>query len=172
MPKSCPKAKTKIFINWLFYLQPIVDFSNIKTLSNYLFSYHIRNITIHKIYSTILRSIFKKAPSENDIPNLILKLLIDFLLSHLYQIFNKCLNIRFCLIHFRSSIIVVFCKLEKLNYITAKSYPLLFHSTHLKKLLNLFLLKKLYIWSKLMNCCLLIILMLCKLDLPNMPFTI
>lgn len=97
---------------------------------------------MYKICLTILDFIFKKALGKNNIPNLILKLFINFLLSHLYQIFNKCLNMRFCLIHFWSSITVVLCKLEKPDYITAKAYHSIALLNILKKAFKFILAKK------------------------------
>ncbi len=122
MPESCLKAKAEILLNWFFLLPLTVDLSDIEILPNYLPSYHTGKITVHEICSTILGSISKKAPGEDGIPNLILKLLIDSLLPHLYRIFNKCLDTGFCPIHFWSSITVVFRKPGKPDYITAKAY--------------------------------------------------
>ncbi len=121
MPES-PKAKAEILINRFFPPPSTVNLSDIETLPNYLPSYHTGKITVHEIRSTILGSIFKKAPGEDGIPKLILKLLIDSLLPHLYRIFNKCLDTGFFPMHFRSSITVVFHKPGKLDYTTAKAY--------------------------------------------------
>ena len=122
MLELCPKAKTKILINRFFPPPPIVDLSDIETPPNYFPSCHTERITVHEIRSTILGSISKKAPSEDSIPNLILKLLIDLLLPHLYRIFNKFLNTGFCPKHFRSSITIVLQKPGKPDYTTAKAY--------------------------------------------------
>ena len=122
MPESCPKAKAEILINRFFPPPSTVDLFDIKTPPNYLPSYHTGKITVHEIRSTILGSISKKVPGEDGIPNLVLKILIDSLLPHLYQIFNKCLDTGFCPTHFRSSITVVLRKPGKPNYTTAKAY--------------------------------------------------
>lgn len=119
MPESCPKAKAEILINRFFRPPPIVDLSDIETPPNYLPSYHTGRITVHEIRSTILGSISKKAPGEDGIPNLILKLLIDSLLPHLYRIFNECLNTGFCPTHFQYSITVVLRRPGKPDYTTA-----------------------------------------------------
>lgn len=172
MLESCPKAKAKILINRFFLPLPAVDLSDIETPPNYLPSYHTGKITVHEIRSIILGSISKKAPGEDGIPNLILKLFIDSLLPHLYQIFNKCLDTGFCPTHLRISITVVLRKPGKPDYTTAKAYAPLLCSIRLGKLLSLFLLKESHIWPRLMNCCLIIILVLSELDLSNMLFTI
>lgn len=100
MPKSNLKAKAKSLINQFFLLLLVVNLFDIEIIPNYLFSYHIEKITVYKIRPTMLKPISQKALGENDISNLILKFFIDFLLPHLYQIFNKCLDTRFYLIYF------------------------------------------------------------------------
>ena len=142
MPESCPKAKAEILINRFFPPPPTVDLSDIKTPPNYLSSYHIGKITVHEIRSTILGSISRKAPGEDGIPNLILKLLIDSLLPHLYRIFNKCLDTGFCPTHFRSSITVVLRKLGKPDYTTAKAYRPIALLNTLRKALEFILAKR------------------------------
>ena len=74
MPKLCLKTKIETSINRFFPLLPAVNLSDIETPLYYLSNYYTGNITIYKICSTILESIFEKAPSENGISNLILKL--------------------------------------------------------------------------------------------------
>lgn len=49
-------------------------------------------------------------------------LFIYFLLLYLYSILNKYLDISFNSIYFWSSIRLVFCKFENLNYTIAKIY--------------------------------------------------
>lgn len=123
MPESCPKAKAKILINWIFPPPPAVDPSDIKTPPNYPRNYYTGKISNHEIQSTILGSISKKAPDENDIPYLILKLLIDSLLLHLYQIFYDCLDTEFYLTHFRFSIAAIIRRPGKPDYIRQSISP-------------------------------------------------
>lgn len=77
MPKSCPNAKIKIFINQFFLFPSIINLSNIKISSNYFFNYYTEMITIYKICLIILKFISKKTLGKNGIFNLILKLVID-----------------------------------------------------------------------------------------------
>lgn len=67
-------------------------------------------------------SISKKAPGADQIPNLILKLLIEQLLPHLYQIFNDSLSLGYCPSHFRAFITVVMRKPGKPDYAVPKAY--------------------------------------------------
>lgn len=93
-------------------------------------------------------SISKKALGKNDIYNFIFKLIIDILLSHLYYIFNTCLETKFCFTHFHLSIIIILCKLGKLNDIIAKTYCLIALFNILKKFLELILAKKITYLAK------------------------
>lgn len=148
MLESCSKAKAEILINRFFPLPSVVNFSDIEIPSYYFFSYHIGKITIHKICSTIVESISKKTPGEDNIFNLILKLFIDSLLLHLYQIFNKCINTGFCPTHFWFSITLVFCKPGKPDYTIAKVYRLIALLNMLGKAFEFILAKKITYLAK------------------------
>ena len=142
VPKSCPKAKAKILINRFSLPLQQLTFSILKHHQITLKATIQGKITIHKIQSTILGSISKKATGEDGILNLILKLLIDLLLPHLYRIFNNCLNAGFCPTHFWSSITVVIRKPRKPDYTIAKVYcPIALLNT-LEKALEFILAKK------------------------------
>lgn len=58
--------------------------------------YHTGKITAHEIQAAIIGSISKKAPGEDGILNLILKLLVQQLLPHLYRISNNSLSLGYC----------------------------------------------------------------------------
>lgn len=75
--------------------------------------------------------------------------MIDFLLPYLYQIFNKCLDIRFYLIYFRSLIKIVFRKPVKPDYIIAKVYYFITLFNILGKALEFIFTKKITYLAKI-----------------------
>lgn len=84
----------------------------------------------------------KKAPGEDIIPNLILKLPIGPLLLHLYPSSYGRLSLGFFPLHFQSSITIVLRKPVKADYTTAKAdRPIALHNT-LGKALKLVLAKR------------------------------
>lgn len=67
-------------------------------------------ITANEIRKAITQAPSNKAPGEDAIPNLILKEIVEFILPHLYRIFNACMTIGYCPEHFRTSVTVVLPK--------------------------------------------------------------
>src|SRR5256885_6942499 len=75
-----------------------------------------------EIERAIRKAPAKKAPGSDGNPSHILYLTCPILLPILHVIYNACLDLGYCLKHFKDSITVVICKLEKDDYTDAKSY--------------------------------------------------
>lgn len=79
MPTSHPADKAQILLDTFFPQLPEVDLNDIEG-AVYNSPYQTGKITVHEIRAAIQGSISEKAPAVDQIPNLILKLLIEQLL--------------------------------------------------------------------------------------------
>jgi hypothetical protein len=79
-------------------------------------------ITPSEIERAVRRAAQNKAPGTDDIPNGILHQTLDLMLPSLHKLFNTCLQLGYCPVHFRESITVVLRKLGKDDYTQPKSY--------------------------------------------------
>lgn len=140
-PPSHPADKAQILLDAFFPRLPDVDLTNITGVT-YNPCYQTGKITAHEIRVAITGSISNKAPGEDGIPNLILKLGIEQLLPHLYRIFNDNLSLGYCPSHFRASITVVMRKPGKPNYTVPKAYRPIALLNTLGKALELILAKR------------------------------
>lgn len=115
-----PRVQAQILIDRVFPPPPVVDLSDSLIITQVIILERL--LWTKYTHSTILGSIWKKVSGEDSIPNLILKLIIDVLLPHLYRIFNACLDIGFRPTHFRASVTIVLRKPGRSDYTVAKAY--------------------------------------------------
>lgn len=91
--ETYPKQKAKKFPAKFFSLPPN---ASIKDIANYTYPESVKThscISKHDIQRSILNALAKNCPGSDGIPNEILKIILEFLLLHLYRIFNACFTI-------------------------------------------------------------------------------
>ena len=71
----------------------------------------------YKVREALKLALLDKALGEDKLPNKILKLATDLLAPILITFFNKLIDMRYCLIKFKKSIIVALKKQGKDNYL-------------------------------------------------------
>jgi hypothetical protein len=99
------KQKIKLFKQIFFSSSSKIDFSDIKGY-RYLGLVVLLLIIEVEVRSAILGMLGKKALGKDRILSYLLHNLLLYLLPLLHQLYNACLNLYYCLKHFRESITV------------------------------------------------------------------
>lgn len=121
-----PKAKAQKFISKFF--PPLPNTSD-KDIQSYMYPEQIlthHTIIKNEILATNSNAPSKKTPRSDGVPNKILLIALEPLLSYLHQIFNLCFALGFHPSNFKNSITIVLRKPAGVrDYTQAKSYWLI-----------------------------------------------
>jgi hypothetical protein len=79
-------------------------------------------ITPQEIVKAVRRAAPNKAPGTDDVTNGILHQTLDILLPSLHKLFNACLQLEYCPVHFKETITLALRKPGKDDYSEPKSY--------------------------------------------------
>jgi ribonuclease HI len=116
-----PQKKTKLLRKTFFPQPQQADLSDLEGYE-YPAAINLPPITTQEIELAIRRARTGRAPGNDGIPVLILKIACPILLPYLHLIYNTCLTLGYCPTHFRSSITVALRKQGKEDYTEVKSY--------------------------------------------------
>ena len=120
-PESDPAKKSDILLESFFPPTPDVSLTDTENYS-YEPDYKTDQILLHEVTVAISTTASKTAPGEDEIANLILKLVNHIIAPHLLRIFNASLDESYCPTHFRNSVTIALRKPGKKHYSIAASY--------------------------------------------------
>ena len=100
------------------------------------------HITDEEIHQTIFNASSNKTFEKNEIFNRILKTALSHIAFALNWIFNTNLTLKYCLKHFRKSIIISLRKLKKLDYFIFKVYRSIAFFNIMSKIMKIIMISK------------------------------
>ena len=135
--------KTTLLIKKFFLKFSKIDFSDISNDYFYSNSTKFEKLKNHEIIYVIKDVSKKKISNIDEINNKTFISLLLILISLLKQLFKTCIRTRYCSIHFRESITMIFKKFKKKSYNIAKTYRSITLLNTLSKTLKFVLINRL-----------------------------
>ena len=132
-----------------FFFSSTFDVFLIDT-ENYFYEsdYKTDQILLHEVTVAISTATSKTASDEDEIANLILKLVNHIIASHLLRIFNVSLDESYCSTHFRNSVTIALRKSSKKHYFIVAFYRSISLLNTISKIMKYILTKRISYLAK------------------------
>ena len=110
--------------------------------ATYFEKFEFSHITDEEIHQTIFNVSSNKSSKKNEILNRIFKTTLSHIAFSLNWIFNMNLTLKYCLKHFKESIIISLRKLNKFDYFILKAYRSIIFFNTMNKIMKIIMTNK------------------------------